>query len=275
MKKYLLILLSLASTCAFSQVDLDKAAKDIETQGKKLYQLETAAWHGTDIFFENFKESDRIGGYFSYIEKDTPKCLFFSRDIKPKVIGVVSFGDIKVVETATIDFKERDFKPFENDLYQIRAKAITRINQDTLYKMYNNTNLNLIPIIENGKKEVYILTAPKTQGSVLFGNDYLITFNNENNIVSQKALHSNLIPVSYENKEEKISVASVHSHASETGDFITPTDICTLMLYCPYTTWKQHIVVSKDYASVWDCNTETFKIYTREDFMEIEHQYLK
>lgn len=275
MKRLILTVLVLFSVHTFSQIGLDKIAKDIEEQGKELYRLETAAWHGTDIFLENFKNRERIGGYFSFIEKNTPKCLFFSRDIEPKVIGVISFGDIKLVETATIDYKERDFRPYEQDLYEIRAKAIEQVNQDTLYKKYSNTNLNLIPVIMNGKKEVYILTAPTTHGSVLFGNDYLLTFDENNNLIDQEVLHKNLIPVSYENKEENISIASVHSHSAGTGDFITPTDICTLMLYCPYTTWKQHIAVSKNYASVWDCETESLRIYTREQFIEIEEEFLK
>lgn len=275
MKILIFLFFTLISVNVFSQIDLEKTARDIEAQGKELYKLETAAWHGTDIFTENYNGRETIGGYFSYIEKGTPKCLFFSNTVKPRVIGVISFGDIKVVETATIDFKERDFKPFENDLYEIRTRAIAQINQDSLYKMYNNTSLNVIPTVENGVKKVYILTAPKVTGSVLFGNDYLITFDNQYNIISQKALHSTLIPVSYENTEEKVAVASVHSHASHTDAFITPTDICTLMLYCPYTTWKQHIVVSKDFASVWDCNTETLKIYTKDEFLKIEEQYLK
>ena len=43
---------------------------------------------------------------------------------------------------------------------------------------------------------------------------------------------------------------TIHNHQEETGDFITATDICTLMLYEKFAKWKNHIVVSKKYMSI-------------------------
>ena len=37
----------------------------------------------------------------------------------------------------------------------------------------------------------------------------------------------------------------------EERDFITATDICTLMLYAEYTQWKTHNVVSENYLNIW------------------------
>ena len=266
MKLLLSLTLALFSLSIFSQnIDLKKTAEEITEEGKYLYRLEMASWYGTDIFLENFKERERIGGYFSYLDKETPKCLFFSKGEKPRVIGVVSFGDIKIVETATIDFKERDFKDNERHLYNIRKKALTEVQQDSiLFKSYTNTNLNLIPYIRNGEKKVYALTGPKVTGVVLFGNDYLLTFDSQDNLISKKEIHQNLIPIQFE--EGKNAVASVHSHAPETGDFITPTDICTLMLYAKFAEWKRHIVISKNFVSIWNCEAETLVIITREEY---------
>ncbi|MDR1091719.1 MAG: hypothetical protein LBL79_11630, partial [Prevotella sp.] len=173
MRKLIIIVSFFVAANAFSQqVDPVKKAQEIAEEGKYLYRLEMAAWHGTDIFPESFTEKSRIGGYFTYIEKDTPKCLFFSKGDNPKVIGVVSFGDIKVVETATIDFKERDFKRDEKELYTMRTTALQQIQQDTLFRKYTNTNFNLIPVVYKEERKVYVLTAPKKEGVVLFGNDY-------------------------------------------------------------------------------------------------------
>lgn len=246
-------------------MDLKRIAEEITEEGKYLYRLETASWYGSDIFLDSFKERERIGGYFSYLDKEIPKCLFFSKGEKPRVIGVVSFGDIKIVETATIDFKERDFKENERHLYNIRKKALTEVQQDSiLFKSYTNTNLNLIPYIRNGERKVYALTGPKVAGVVLFGNDYLLTFDNQDNLLSKKEIHQNLIPIEFEKGQN--AVASVHSHAPETGDFITPTDICTLMLYAKFAEWKRHIVISKNYVSIWNCEAETLVIITREEY---------
>ena len=48
-------------------------------------------------------------------------------------------------------------------------------------------------------------------------------------------------------------VSIIHSHLPETGDLITSTDICTLMLYEKFAKWKSHKVVSQKYLSTWDC----------------------
>jgi hypothetical protein len=279
MRKLIIIVSFFVAISTFSQqVDLVKKAQEITEEGKFLYRLEMAAWHGTDIFLESFKEKARIGGYFTYIEKDTPKCLFFSKGDIPKVIGVVSFGDIKVVETATIDFKERDFKQDEKELYTMRTTALQEIQQDTLFKKYTNTNFNLIPVIYKDERKVYVLTGPKKEGVVLFGNDYLMVFDKQDNLLEKKEIHRNLIPIKFEMEEQDESkkiVASVHSHAVETGEFITPTDICTLMLYGKFTGWKRHIVISENYVSIWDCISESLVIMTTEEYerMRDEEKY--
>jgi len=102
------------------------------------------------------------------------------------------------------------------------------------------------------------LTGPQQNGVVIFGNDYLLMFDNENNLISKKQLHKNIIPINYGGKEEegKEIEGTIHSHLPETGDFITATDICTLMLYEKFAKWKQHNVVSKNYLNIWNCLTD-------------------
>lgn len=273
MKKLTFTLLLLFSVSVYSQnAELEKIAQDITEEGKLLYRLELAAWYGMDIFKDNFKENNRIGGYFSYLDSKTPKCLIFSNEQNPRVIGMVSFGDIKLIETATIDFKERDFKSHEKELYAIRAKALTEIQQDTLFKNYTNTNLNLIPIIDKDVRKVYVLTGPKSVGVVLFGNDYLMSFDKQDNLIDKKELHKNLIPIEFD--EDKDTPLTIHYHSSASDDFITPTDICTLMLYAKFAGWKKHIVASPNYASIWDCENETLQIMTKEEFQKIEHEIM-
>ena len=119
--------------------------------------------------------------------------------------------------------------------------------------------MNLIPLIHNKKKKVYVLTGPQQNGVVIFGNDYLITFNRRNKVTKKKQLHKNILPIYYGSDTEdggKVE-GTAHSHLPETGDFITATDICTLMLYAKYANWKTHNVVSKKYLSRWNCKTNS------------------
>ena len=56
----------------------------------------------------------------------------------------------------------------------------------------------------------------------------------------------------------------MHSHLPEYNEIITPTDICTTMLYQDYTKWENHTVLSKEYVSIWDCEKNELIILTRE-----------
>jgi hypothetical protein len=271
MKNIAIILLTLTCLSAFGQNELSILTKPIVDEGKRLYKSEMASWYGTDLFLENYQDKTNIGGYFSYTENEISKCIFFSKKEKPKVIGIISFDSTYNTKTAKLDLTERDFSNTENDLYTIRKIALNIINSDTIFKTYKNTNLNLIPIINPNEKKVYVLTGPQKNGVVIFGNDYLISFDKDNHLVGTKQLHKNIIPINYGGKEEegKELVGTMHSHLPETGDFITATDICTLMLYEKFTKWKQHNVVSEKYLNIWNCLTDELVVVPMKAFDKV------
>jgi len=261
MNKLLTLTFSLLTLITFGQGNLTKKTQPIVDEGKLLYKSEMASWYGTDIFLENYKQRENIGGYFSYTENEASKCIFFSKSDNPKVIGTISFDNTYNVKTANTDLTERDFTKTENDLYEIRKLAFKEIQSDTLFKTYKNTSLNLIPLINGKEKKVYILTGPKNNGVVIFGNDYLITFDKNNKLVTKKQLHKNIIPIEYGKTEDgKEVVSTIHSHLPETGEFITATDICTLMLYEKFAKWKSHNVVSEKYLNIWNCETDELNV---------------
>jgi hypothetical protein len=250
----------------FAQDDLNKMTKPIVDEGKRLYKSEMASWYGTDIFMENFSEKEKIGGYLSYSENDeVTKCIFFSKDEKPKVLGTITFDPSLTVQNAKKDLNERDLTFDELDLFAIRKEALKNIYVDTIFKIYKNTDYNIIPLISNGERKVYVLTGPKENGVVLFGNDYLMTFDKKNKLKSSKQLHKSLISLSY----GKESISGAHTHVIETGDFITATDICTLMLYERFAKWESHYVMSKKYVSIWDCRMDSLTVMTQEAFEKI------
>jgi hypothetical protein len=266
MNKVLTLILTFLSLTVFGQKNPTEKAQPIVAEGKLLYKSEMASWYGTDLFLENYKQRENIGGYFSYTENEIAKCIFFSKTENPKVIGTISFDNTYNIKTAKTDFTERDFTKAENDLYEIRKLALAEIQSDTLFKTYENTNLNIIPLINKNEKKVYILTGPKNNDVVIFGNDYLLTFNNDNKLTLKKQLHKNIIPIEYGKKvaDGKEVEATIHSHLPETGDFITATDICTLMLYEKFAKWKLHNVVSKKYLNIWNCETNELNVISME-----------
>ncbi|MCB9202345.1 MAG: hypothetical protein H6604_04760 [Flavobacteriales bacterium] len=263
MNKTLTIILTLITLSVFGQKKPTEEAQPIVAEGKLLYKSEIASWYGTDLFLENYKNRENIGGYFSYTDNDATKCIFFSKAENPKVIGTISFDSTYNVKTANIDLTERDFTQSEKDLFQIRTIALEELNtnSDGLFKFYQYTNPNIIPLINGQEKKVYILTGPQQSGVVIFGNDYLLTFDKNNKILTKKQLHKNIIPIEYGNTEnEKEVVGAMHSHLPETGDFITATDICTLMLYEKFAKWKTYNVVSEKYLNTWNCETDELTV---------------
>lgn len=273
-KLFYIIFLLLFGINSFGQSKVEKLTKPIVEEGTKLYKSEMASWYGTDIFLEKFKEREKIGGYLSYSEDNVSKCIFFSKGEKPKVIGTMTFDYTFNVQTAITELDERDFNKTEFELYIIRAKALQTINSDTIFKQYKKTNLNLIPLISNGEKKVYVLTGPTDNGVIIFGNDYLLNFDKKNNLINRKRLHKNIIWTDFEQKMDdgKVSIGGTHTHLPETGDFMTATDICTLMLYEKAAKWEQYYVYSKNYMSIWNCKTDQLTAIPMETIKKINDE---
>lgn len=264
--KFTILFITLFGFNCLGQSKLDKETAAILDEGKMLYKSEMASWYGSDIFNEKYTGTEKIGGYLSYTENEISTCIFFSKDETPKVIGTMSFDTTFKVENAKTDLAERQLTANELALYKIRTEALRIINSDTLYKIYKNTNLNLIPIIRNKEKKVFVLTGPKSNGVMLFGNDYLLTFDKNDKLVKQKQLHKSLIPIEF-GKVDEIE-ASIHSHILD--DLITSTDICTLMLYGRFAKIKTHYVMSKKYVSIWDCKNETLAVMKTKEFEKLK-----
>lgn len=58
----------------------------------------------------------------------------------------------------------------------------------------------------------------------------------------------------------------MHNHSENTGEYITSTDICTLMLYGKFTEWESHIVVSDKFMTNWIIKTNSLIIVNSSDF---------
>lgn len=268
-RKMIIVILLISSVQSVLGQGISKRVQSTVEEGKLLYRSEMASWIGTDIFFENPKNRESTGGYFSYTTGDSTKCVFFSKGEMPNVIGEITFDNTYQVNNAVVETSTRPFTAEESDLYTIRAKALTEVNIDTIFKTYTNTSLNLVPLITNGAKKVYILTAPKTSGFVIFGNDYILTFDDKNELLEKRILHYNLIPIKYDESDTG-EITTIHSHSNDLDDIITPTDICTLMLYEKFAKWERHCVISEKYASVWDCDRDELLIMTRDAWDRLE-----
>jgi hypothetical protein len=259
-----------ATVAAQEEPDVTAVTDSIVREARQLYRSEMASWYGTDIFMERFAaKKEQVGGYFSYRNNDLYNCIFFSKGDHPKVLATISFDSTYDVNRAIVYGEARDFTPEERTLHLLRQKTSEEINrQDGFFKGYQNSRLNIVPILQPGVKKVYVLTAPYVNGVVLFGNDYLLTFGDDNQLLTKRRLHQSLITTELGDSTKKIA-AGVHNHLPETGDFITATDICTLMSYQSITNWEQYYVISEKYVSIWDCRKRELVALTREAWEKI------
>lgn len=272
----ILILCLLHFVCAITYSQNEKAQDSILKEGLHLYQLEKASWHGTDLFLEKYSDRSSIGGYFSYLEKDKAVCIFFSRANDPQVIGTIVFDTSFNLKTETVDLANRKFTGLEKDIYSLRQAAYKLVNEDSFFVYYKDTRLNLIPMIHDGQRKAYILTATSKPGVVLLGNDYLVYFDSNNGIRQKKKLHRNIIELQARNEDTtQVSFGAVHTHLPETGEFMTSTDICTLLLYKDFTDWKQHMVVSENYISILDLERTDLVIIAQDVLKKIEEDQKK
>jgi hypothetical protein len=243
---------------------------EILQEGTQLYKSEMASWVGTDLFLAKYGDrKEHAGGYFSYVSGDKATCVFFSKDATPKAIATFTFDSSYNAQTAIVDGQERALTRHEHDLVTIRQIAIRAYTSDTMFHSYKNMNPNFIPISDKQGKRVYVLTAPQEQGIIVFGNDYLLTFDNTNTLKQKRPLHKNLIPIKYDQQDGKLVLATMHTHLPETGDLITPTDVCTLLLYAPHIPWGQHFVIGSQHVSIWDCKDKDLIIMKKEAWDKI------
>ena len=267
---FLLVTALFSNTETYNQEYLDKQAKLITEQGVFLYKLEKGAWHGTDLFFEKFGEKKSLlGGYVTYPDKKNTKIVFYSNEKSPKVIATILFDESFDLKKAKLDSKGRNLTEYENNLRLLREKTVFETRTNSTFEFYKNIGFNIIPVIQNEKKEVYILSGPKTNNIIIFGNDYLLTFDNDNNVKNVKKLHKNIIFQEFKKINDSMNfISAVHTHLTESGDFMTATDICTIMLYGEKFGLENSIVYSEKYVSIWDIKTKKLSIMSREKYME-------
>ncbi len=244
-------------TISYSQ---NKETKEILKEGKLLFRLEKGSWHGTDDMLSRFKtKKDSIGGYLSYETEDNNiNTIFFNRFNSDEILIRYTFDSLPKVNPIKIDTLNNIASELEKNLILIRQDAKDKVssNKDDFFKFYENTALNFIPVIQEKKRTVFILTGPRVGGVVLIGNDYKLSYDKKNRFEKKMKIHNSILQFPYQSdNKENPTVQTFHSHIIT--KYISSTDICTLLLYKDYVEWKKHIVISKKEVSIFDLEKES------------------
>lgn len=269
MKNIILILVLLFNVHIYSQ---NKESKKILNEGKLLFRLEKGSWYGTDDMLVRFKtKKDSLGGYVSY-ETDENKIntIFFSQFNSDKILIRYVFDSLPKPIPIRIDTLNQNATALEKSLISMlkdaREKAFS--NKDDFFSFYENTSLNFIPIINKKERNVFVLTGPQVSKIVILGNDYKLSYNKKNKLIQKERIHNSILNFPYTSKDKKTkTVSTIHSHL--VTDYISSTDICTLLLYKNYVEWNQHIVISKKKVSIFDLKKETLLVMKRKAWEKI------
>jgi hypothetical protein len=248
--KFLLFLISVFHVISLHAQNAEEL-KEIIEEGKLLYRSEMMKQFPSKAL--------SIGGYVSYAEHDKEKCVFFSTGEPASIIATITFDSTFNIYSAPTDTSNRPFTTLENDLYTIRKMALNEINQSDFFTTYDDIDLNLIPLIDDKQKRVFIMSGPEEKNIVLFGGDYVLTFDKDNRLIEKKKIHHELTRI----KNDAVKESSRHFHSAETGNNVTSTDICTLLLYEKYSSWKTHTILSDKERYTWDCINHKLTVIKR------------
>lgn len=269
MKNSLTLLFIFLNLTGFSQ---NRETDKILEEGKLLFRAEKGAWYGTDDMLERYNaKKDSIGGYLSYETPDSKiNTIFFSKYDSNDILIRYQFDSIPKQTPIKIEALNLFASEIEKDLIAIRqdAKEKAMENKDSLFSFYENTSLNFIPIIKNNKKKVFIITASRINGSLFLGNDYVLDYNSKNQLKSISKIHNTILQFQFKAEEdEKVLESTFHSHIL--SDYISSTDICTLLLYKDLVEWKQHIVISEKKVSIFNLENESLFTMKTKDWKKM------
>ncbi len=252
---------------SFAKKDpLEHTAIDILAEGRKLYRIERASWVGTDVAFEHRPGlRDSVRSSISYPDGEQTVFVFISRfDTTQAIITLRS--DFEFTRKAlSIDHSLRPLSPRERALYFLREEAESAGHADTSVKRYENVQYNAVPIIDEKGPRVYFLSGTPVNGVWLLGNDHLFPFTNGNKLKKHTALHRTLIQMEVTGDSTE---GAIHTHLPGYSPYITPTDVCTIMLYHHiYNVGKSHVVVSEEAVSLFSSEGNgSLVIMTRKAF---------
>ena len=246
---------------AQSRKALDKIQAAILQDGLSLYQLERASWVGTDLLMADKPNMSPLKGYVSYIMGDSVRCVFFTAGHTEQAPPLVQFSytfprsrvNAAAVRTTSTP---RPVNAVEQRKWEqrlaVKDELATNQALGSPYRHPANTALNIVLLDKPKATYAYLLTGPQASGIVPIGNDFLLTLDSKTNKVKlAERLHNSYLPLGADTIKHITAMA--HSHLPA-HPYITPSDICSTLLYRNQVPAQQHYVMGKGFVSLLDMN---------------------
>ncbi|RYU81297.1 hypothetical protein [Hymenobacter persicinus] len=265
--RYLLLLCLLAVAPAVSaQRNLTTASREILREGQALYHLERASWVSTDLLQASHFPTRQVMAYFSYTTLDSVRTLFVGGPAdKPRVLAEYCFPMAAIAPSTGVRRGPRNLTSAERKLLSVRLKSMADLQRIPGVSLPPNATFNAIVLPKGKQTWVYVLTATTQPGQFLVGNDYLLRYNTSGRLLARQQLHSGAVLLGSQSQTAPVR-STLHFHRADTTPFMTPTDICTLLLYHDRLPGKNHLVLGEKYVSIFSFADTKLTIITRQEF---------
>ncbi|MEQ9229348.1 MAG: hypothetical protein RIF46_01600 [Cyclobacteriaceae bacterium] len=274
MRLILNILFCQFTLLCFAQDELSKVANEILNKGLSLYRLEMASWQSTDSL--NAEDKKRAEGYFSYRQNGILQSIYYDPSGEFAVKKFLFTEDSLV--SVTIQEIEENVPLTSNETAIVNFTKKAKDMSVVWYSMQGWSeivNPNIMVVKGDSDYEYICIPGAKSGGFTPIGGEIKHKFNSKNEWNGMDHLHNNLIPIEH---HDDAAIASHNHFGKKLGkEYITPTDICTILLYQRWSNVDQHIVVHKKFISEFYPKTLKLVIRENKDKLRLEDigEYVK
>ncbi|MBX0289361.1 hypothetical protein K3G63_02865 [Hymenobacter sp. HSC-4F20] len=219
-------------------------------------------------------DMSQLGGYFSYADGDSVRTVFVKRSTAPNLLTVAysfSFHRSAIEPAAARQQGTRAGSAREQKLYALRETVEQELVSGEVarapYQFPENTRPNIILLDQGPTPRAYVLVGPQEAGVLPIGNDFLLRFTAAGKLQKVERLHNSYLAMRLPEGSQTVR-AGMHSHLPA-HPYITPTDICSLLLYKDSFPAPQHIVMGKDYVSVFDIEKQQLSFLNHKEFDKV------
>ena len=239
MKKFLSIMILLIANLPFvangqdeskldlpNEDELSEITDSILVEGVRLYMFEKLAWQAADTAMTYCQMMDQVNGSGIVIDPSS-LTYFFSRD------DDVVFSFTSDIESAKVSW-DNTVRPMTDAEQKARdeRKRCIRVAIEAYGDSIRASGDVNVDVIWLGPDliRVYFLQSATRSNVVPIGNDYSVDLSTDMKPLAFRRYHHSFLEQPIYIDGEKVVDGLAHSHTPD-NPYITPTDICNMMLY--------------------------------------------
>jgi hypothetical protein len=269
------LLLLLTSASGLAQTNKLRALEqEILQEGLALYESERASWVATDLLMAQRPDMTGMVGYLSYADGDSLRTVFFHKQPDRESFTArysFSFPRTAIQPATGRQFAARPASAREQLLFTQRLQVMEELESGRVagkpHLFPKNTRPNVVLLEQPAGTRAYVLVGPQEGGVLPIGNDLLMSFSTAGKLAKVERLHNSYLAMRMPEDGTTVE-GGMHTHLPA-HPYITPTDICSLLLYEEAFPAKQHYVMGSNYVSVFDIPERRLTFITKKAFDKI------